>query len=84
MMRDRLRENSKIHENLDFSESDPDLSCKRKFAQTIESTQRMHRWIAYDLRKVRKLLRSETNSQILKDLNFCDKNLHFFDTPIEA
>ena len=84
MIPSRFRENSKFHENLDFSESCPDTSIKRKFAQTIESTQRMHRWIAYDLRKDGKLIRSETNSQTLRNLDFCDQNLHFFDTHVDA
>ena len=60
------------------------LWLHRKFAQTMESTQRMHRWIAYDLRKSRKLIRSETNTQILRNLDFCDQNLHFFDTHVDA
>ena len=71
----RFRENSKFHENLNFSESQKNVSFKRKFAQTIESTQRLHRWIAFDLMKVGKLLRSETNTQILRYLHLCDQNL---------
>ena len=43
----RFRENSKFHENLDFSESQKNVFFSRKFAQTIESTQRLHRWIAF-------------------------------------
>ncbi len=38
----------------------------------------------FDLMKGRKLLRSETNSQLLRNLNFCALNLHFFDTHVDA
>ena len=44
------------------------LSPTRKFAQGMELNQRMHFWMSQDLRKARKLLRSETNSQILRNL----------------
>ena len=71
-------------ENLDFSDSCPDTSLSRKFAQGIESTQRMHRWIAFDLRKDRKLIRSQTNSHILRNLHFGDQNFHVFDTHVDA
>ena len=60
------------------------LSSRGKFAQGIESTQRMHFWIAYDLIKDRKLLRRQTNSQILRNLDFCVQNLHFFDFHVDA
>ena len=75
MIPGRFREHSKFHENLDFSESYPDTSLSRKFAQTIESTQRMHRWISFGLMKVEKLIRSETNTQILRNLHCFDQNL---------
>ena len=39
----------------------------------------MHFWIAIDLTKNRKLLRSETNSRIRRNLHFSIRNLHFFD-----
>ena len=84
MIPDRFRENLKFEEKLDFWESFPDTFFSRKFAQTIKSTQRMHRWIAYDLRKNRKLIQSETNTQILRNLHFCDQNLHFFDSHVDA
>ena len=76
MIPDRFRENWTFHENLNFSESCPDTFSKRKFAQAMDSTQRTHPWIAYKLRKNRKLVRSGTNTQILRNLDFCDKNLH--------
>ena len=49
----------------------------------MESTQRIYFWIAYDLMKSEKLLRSETNSQILKYLHFCDPTARFFHSSIE-
>jgi len=44
------------------------LFSRTAFSKTHSQTQRMHSWIAYDLRKVRKLLRSQTNSQISSNL----------------
>ena len=61
-----------------------DVSVARKFAQGIVTKQRPHQSRAIALRKVRKLFRSQTNSQILRNLDFSDQNLHFFDTPIDA
>ena len=46
------------------------LSTTRKSSQGIESDQRMHLWMSHDLRKAEKLLRSETNTQILRNLHF--------------
>ena len=40
----------------------PETVLPREFAQTIESTQRVHHWIAFTLMKGGKLLPSETNT----------------------
>ena len=51
-----------------------DLSTHRKWPQGIESTQRMHFWIAFDLIYNRKLVRSQLNSQILSCDHFSGQN----------
>ena len=84
MIFNHFRQKSKFHENLDFSESCPDLCLLVFFSKTHRRTQRMHSWIGIDVRKAGKLLRSETNSQILGYFTFTVQNLHFFDNPIEA
>ena len=65
-----------------FSASCPKLSSLGKIAQTIESTQRVYRWIAFTLMKGGKLLPSETNTQILRNLDFCDPTARKFSLPI--
>ena len=52
-----------------------DLSIKRYFSKTHRQTQRIHSWIAFDLRKVGKLIRCQTNSWKFRFLNFRDQNL---------
>ena len=61
---------SKNHEHLDFRGHAPDLSFKRDFSKTHRQTQRLHSWIARDLSLPGKLLRGQTNSQILRYLHF--------------
>ena len=63
-----------------FCDHDPDLCFGRDFSQGIESKQRMHFWIALDLTEKGKLLGSQTNTQILRYLHFCDRNFFVFDT----
>ena len=41
----------------------------------------MHFWICLDLRKAGKLVRSETNSQILRYLHFCEPTARFCRVP---
>ena len=77
----KIRENSKFHENLDFLESCKNLSLKRDFSQTHRQTQRIHSWIALDLRKGGKLLWSQLNSQILTYLHVYELSANFFDKP---
>ena len=76
-----FEKSSKIDVFGHFSVSLKNLSSIRKFAQGIKSTQRMHFWITYNLRKGRKLLPSETNSQILRYLHFCGPTARFFSLP---
>ena len=66
-----------------FSASCPDTSLKRDFSKTNRWTQRSHSWIDLDFLERRKLLRSQTNSQILRNLHFCDPFTPIFDSPVE-
>ena len=84
MIPERFRENSKFHENLDFSESCPDLCLLVTFSKTHRRTCHLHSWIALYLRKVEKLVRSETNTQILRYLHFSDPFTPIFDSPVES
>ena len=77
----KIRENSKFHENLDFVESCKNLFVSTTFSQTHRQTQRIHSWIALDLRKGGKLLRSQLNSQILRYLHFSEPFTPLFDKP---
>ena len=49
------------------------------FSKTHRQTQRIYFWIGLDLTEVGKLLRSQTNSQILRNLHFCDQETKNFD-----
>ena len=49
-----------------FSGSYKNTSCSSPFSQGIESAKRMHFWMSYDLTEVGKLLRSQTNTQVLR------------------
>ena len=62
-----------------FSVSCPNTSCKRDFSKTHRRTQRILPWTAIALSLVEKLLRSETNLQILSNLHFSDLTANFFD-----
>ena len=55
------------------------ISSKRDFSKTHRQTQRIYFWIGLDLTEVGKLLRSQTNSQILRNLHFCDQETKNFD-----
>ena len=79
MIFDNFREMSKFHENLDFSEACPNTSRKRDFSKTHSQTQRMYSWIDLGVSKVGKLLRSQTNSRILRNLHFSDPFTPIFD-----
>ena len=73
-----------VFENFDhFSVACPDLFASTDFSKTMQSTQRCHSWIARDLIYIGKLLRSQTNSQILRNLRFCDPFTPIFDKHIE-
>ena len=54
------------------------LSLNGKFSQGMQLTQRMHFWIAYDLRKAGKLVWCETNSGIERNIHFCNQNKYLF------
>ena len=62
-----------------FSASCPDTSLLRDFSKTHRWTQRIHSWIGLELLEVGKLLRSQTNSQILSNLHFCEPFTPIFD-----
>ena len=49
------------------------LCCRTDFSKTHRQTQRIYFWIGLDLAEVGKLLRSQLNSQILRNLHFCDQ-----------
>ena len=57
----------------------PNLSVKRDFSKAHKWTWDLHSWIGRDLIKREKLVRSQTNSQILRNLHFCDQLLALFD-----
>ena len=69
------------HENLYFLEACPNTSVKRDFSRTHRQTQRMYSWIGLDLTEAGKLLRSETNLQILRYLHFSKPFTPIFDKP---
>ena len=73
---------STFPKNLDFLEASPNLSSKRDFSRTHIQTHRLHSWIGLDLRKKGKLLRSQWNSQILRNLTFSDLFAKIFDKHI--
>ena len=76
--------NVSFFENFDhFSVACPNTSLSTDFSKTMQSTQRCHSWIARDLIYIGKLLRSQTNSQILRNLRFCDPFTPIFDKHIE-
>ena len=62
-----------------FSASCPDLFLLVTFSKTHRRTQRIHSWITLHLRMVEKLVRSETNLQILRNLHFCEPFTPIFD-----
>ena len=51
------------------------LSLLTTFSETIELTQRMHSWIAFNLKMIGKLVRSQLNTQILSYNHFCGEKL---------
>ena len=67
-----------------FSASGPDLSLLVTFSKTHRRTQRIHSWIDLDMAQAKKLVRSETNSQILRNLHFCDPFTPIFDQHVET
>ena len=69
---DSFCENSKKSKIFDFSVSCKNLCFDQTFSQTHRQTQRMHSWIGLDLRKVQKLVRSQTNTRILSYDHFSD------------
>ena len=66
------------------SASCPDLCVLVIFPKTHRQTQRIYSWIAPYLRMVAKLIRSETNSQILRNLHFCEPFTPIFDKHVET
>ena len=51
------------------------LSSLVTFSETIELTQRMHSWIAFNLKMIGKLVWSQLNSRILSYNHFCGEIL---------
>ena len=62
-----------------FSAPWPNLFLKRDFSKTHKWTWDLHSWTALYFIEGGKLLRSETNLQILRNLHFCDQLLSLFD-----
>ena len=62
-----------------FSGSCPNTSVRTDFSKTHKRTQRILPWTAIDLSLVEKLLRSETNLQILRNLHFSKSFTPIFD-----
>ena len=76
---EKVREQSKIRENLDFFGPWKNLFCSTTFSIAHSQTQQVHSWIARELIYIRKLLRSQLNSQILRYLHFSDLSAKIFD-----
>ena len=57
----------------------PNLSSSTTFSKTHKQTRRLHSWIARDLIYIRKLLRGQTNSRILRNLHFSHQKFKIFD-----
>ena len=72
----RFEKNRKFMKISLFRGHATDLSVHRKFSQGMGSTQRMHFWIAFDLKMKEKLLRSQLNTQLLRFFYFCDRLSH--------
>ena len=62
----------------------PNPFCKRDFSKTHSWTCHLHSWIALGLTIREKLVRSETNSQILRNLHFCEPFTPIFDKHVET
>ena len=77
------------HQRTNFRKSDhfvlacPDLSCKRNFSKTHRRTQGYHSWTSIDLTDPGKLLRGQTNTQMLSYLHFSNPLTPIFDSPFE-
>ena len=59
------------------------FSSSRNFSQGMHLAQQVHSWMNIDLGKAGKLLRGETNSQILKYFTFSAQNLRFLTTQLK-
>ena len=66
-----------------FSVSCKNLSVSTTFSKTHKWTWDLHPWIARNLNYIGKLLRSQLNSRILRNLHVCDQSLKIFDSHIE-
>ena len=62
-----------------FPASCPNLCLLVTFSKTHRRTQQLHSWIGLDLKNGGKLVRSETNSQTLRNLHFCEPFTPIFD-----
>ena len=58
------------------------MPCNDDFSITHRQTQRMYSWIGRDLIYLGKLIRSQLNSQILRNLHFSDRDTKKFDKPV--
>ena len=67
-----------------FSASCQDTSSSTDFSETHRRTWDLHSWIGLELMHPEKLVRSETNSQILRNLHFCDPFTPIFDWHVET
>ena len=66
------------------SASCPDTSLSTDFSKTHRWTWDLHSWIGLDLTNPEKLVRSETNSQILRNLHFRKPFTLIFDWHVET
>ena len=67
-----------------ISESHEKLSSNKDFSKTHSQTYQAHSWTAINLMEVRKLVRGQTNTQILRCLHFCKNFVPSVEYPIDA
>ena len=60
------------------------LSSTKDFCETHSQTHQVHSWTAINLMEVRKLVRGQTNTQILRYHHFCENFVHIVEYPIDA
>ena len=65
-------------------ESCKNISSTKDFSKTHSQTHQVHSWTAINLMEVRKLVRGQTNTQILRYLHFCENFVPIVEYPIDA